>query len=372
VPNFPGLPNRGTSIPVAAFADALLHPGETLDFNGRTLTLPDLRMIYWAGGNPFHHAQDLGKVQAAWARAETVVVHEPWWTPTAQRADIVLPATTTAERNDIGGTSRDPYVVFMPRLVAPQGQARNDRDIFADLAARLGCREAFDEGLDEEGWLRRLWAQTEARGLREGVAVPTFDALRKAGFWQVPAPEGTEVMLSDFREDPDTHALPTPSGRIELYSATIAGFGYADQPGHPVFLAPQEWLGSAGEGELHLVTNQPAKQLHSQLWQTPAGMHGAPAPVQLNPDDAAARNIREGSVVRVFNGRGACRATAILDPSVRPGVVVMPTGAWFAPDARSGTERNGNPNVLTSDRRTSRIGQACAALSALVRVAPTD
>jgi len=370
VPNFPGLPNRGGAIPVAAFADALLHPGETLEFNGRTLTLPDLRMIYWAGGNPFHHAQDLGKVEAAWARAETVVVHEPWWTPTAKRADIVLPATTTAERNDIGGTSRDPYVVFMRQLIPPQGQARNDRDIFADLAERLECRSAFDEGLDEAGWLRRLWAQSEARGAREGVTVPSFDTLCDEGCWRVPSPEGTEVLLSDFRADPDVHALPTPSGRIELFSATVAGFRYADQPGHPVFRAPQEWLGAAHADELHLVTNQPEKQLHGQLWQTTAGMSGAPAPVRLNPTDAAARGIRQGAVVRVFNARGACRATAILDPGIRTGVVIMPTGAWFDPDDATGTEQNGNPNVLTSDRRTSRIGQACAALSALVRIAP--
>lgn len=370
VPNFPGLPNRGTAIPVAAFTDALLHPGAALEFNGRTLILPDLRMIYWAGGNPFHHAQDPGKVQAAWARAETVVVHEPWWTPTAKRADIVLPATTTAERNDIGGTSRDPYVVFMRQLIAPQGQARNDRDIFADLAGRLACRTAFDEGLDEEGWLRCLWVQTEARGLREGITVPSFDTLRDAGFWQVPAPEVAEVMLSDFRADPDANPLPTPSGRIELFSATIAGFGYADQPGHPVFRAPIEWLGAAQADELHLVTNQPAKQLHSQLWQTAAGMHAAPAPARLNPINAAARGITQGSVIRVFNARGACRATAQIDPGIRPGVVVMPTGAWFEPDAATDTERNGNPNVLTSDRRTSRLGQACAALSALVRIAP--
>lgn len=372
VPSMPSLPNRGTRIPVAAFADALLHPGETLEFNGRTLTLPDLRMIYWAGGNPFHHAQDLGKVQAAWARTETVVVHEPWWTATAKRADIVLPATTTAERNDIGGTSRDPHVVYMGQLVAPQGQARNDRDILGDLADRLGCRAAFDEGLDEEGWLRRLWSQSQARGTREGVQVPSFDTLRERRFWKVPPPEQPEVLLRGFRDAPDTEVLPTPSGRIELFSATIAGFCYAEEPGHPVFRAPVEWLGTASDDELHLITNQPEKQLHGQLWHTAAGMSGAPAPVLIGVADAAARGIRHGSQVRLFNTRGACRATAVIDPGVRKGVLVMPTGAWFDPDPDTGLERNGNPNVLTSDRRTSRLGQACAALSVLVRIAPAD
>ncbi|MBT9385945.1 molybdopterin-dependent oxidoreductase [Pseudooceanicola sp. CBS1P-1] len=370
VPTFPGLPNKGMSIPCAAFADALLHPGQPLDFNGRRITLPDLKLVYWAGGNPFHHAQDLTKVESAWACAETVIVHEPWWTPTARRADIVFPATTAAERNDIGGTSRDPNVVFMAQLVPPQGEARNDRDIFADLAERLGCRAAFDEGLDEEGWLRRMWALSQARGADQGLEVPDYDSFRAQGVWQVPPPETPEVMLDTFRADPDAAPLKTPSGRIELFSETIAGFDLADQPGHPVFHAPAEWLGAARPGEFHLVTNQPETQLHSQLWQTSSGMKGAPAPLRIHPGDAAAQGLEDGARVTLYNRRGKCLATLRLDPGVRPGVLVMPTGAWFDPDPRTGTERNGNPNVLTSDRRTSKLGQACAALSALVRIAP--
>ncbi|WP_207209491.1 molybdopterin-dependent oxidoreductase [Frigidibacter mobilis] len=368
VPTFPGLENRGMAIPAAAFAEAILHPGESLSFDGQDITLPDIRMIYWAGGNPFHHAQDLGKVEAAWARAETVIVNEPWWTPTALRADIVFPATTSAERADIGGTSRDRHVVYMAPLVAPQGEARNDRDIFAALAGRLGCRAAFDEGLDEEGWLRHLWTQSEARGHVEGIDVPSFEALREAGIWNVPPPDADEVLLSAFRADPVAQPLPTPTGRIMLHSDVIAGFSYPDHPGHPVFNAPVEWLGSVTEGEFHLVTNQPAKQLHSQLWQTTAGMSGAPAPVRIHPQDARAHGLKAGQIARLFNARGACLATVLPDPGLRQGVLVMPTGAWFDPDPDRSIERNGNPNVLTSDRRSSRLGQASAALSALVRI----
>lgn len=375
VPTLASLPNAGTAIPVAAVADALLFPGEPLDFNGKRITLPDIRMIYWAGGNPFHHAQDLGKLERGWVRAETVVVHEPWWTPTALRADIVLPATTSAERNDIGGTSRDPNVVFMQKIIEPQGQARNDRDIFAALADRLGCREAFDggpqnAGFDEQDWLKQMWAGTVKKGLSDGVEVPDYDSFRAMGVWPVPAPDHPEVMLAEFRDAPDQSPLPTPSGKIELFSQTIADFGYKDEPGHPVFRAPHEWLGTAAQGEFHLVTNQPEKQLHSQLWHTSAGMIGAPAPVRIHPDDAAAHNISDGQSVRVYNARGACKATARIDVGVRRSVLVMPTGAWFEPDALTGLEQNGNPNVLTADRRSSQLGQACAALSALARIEP--
>lgn len=368
VPSLPGLVNKGMSIPVAAWADAILHPGETLEFNGQRITLPDIRMIYWAGGNPFHHAQDLSKVQEAWSRAETIIVHEPWWTPTARRADIVFPATTTAERNDIGGTSRDHFVAFMRALVPPQGEARNDRDIFAALADRLGCRYTFDEGLSEDGWLRRMWAGSQARGVKEGIEVPDFESFRDMGLWPVPAPEGPEVLMEGFRADPKGNRLATPSGRIELFSQAIADFGYEETPGHPHFAPPVEWLGSAEEGQFHLVTNQPEKQLHSQLWHTHAGMSGAPAPLRINPTDMG--DMQAGDTVRLWNDRGSCLATLRPDTGVRRGVLVMPTGGWFDPDPQTGIERNGNPNVLTSDRRTSRLGQASAALSALVRIEP--
>ncbi len=366
VPSMPGLPNSGgMAIPVASFAEAFLNPGKEIAFNGRTVRYPNVRLVYWAGGNPFHHAQDLGRVEEAWQRPETVIVHEPWWTPAALRADIVLPATTTMERNDIGGTSRDPHVFAMPKLIEPVGEARNDFDIFCALADRLGCRAAYDEGLDEAGWLKRLWHGSEERGSREGVVVPDFEMLWAQGMWSVPLPDEPEVLLSDFRTDPDAHPLATPSGRIELYSETIAGFAYDDCPPHATWLEPAEWLGAAAEDELHLVTNQPAKQLHSQLYQ--AHEKAGPARVRINPQDAEKRRISEGQRVRLWNARGSCLGLAHIDDSLRPGVLVMPTGAWFEPGA-DGVEQNGNPNVLTADRRTSKLAQACAALSALVRI----
>ncbi|NJN18603.1 MAG: molybdopterin-dependent oxidoreductase, partial [Oscillochloris sp.] len=103
----------GLYIPVARVTDMLETPGGVCEYNGRAITYPDTRMIYWAGGNPFHHHQDLNRLLRAWARAETIVVHEPWWTTLARHADIVLPATTTLERNDIGASSRDRHVMAM-------------------------------------------------------------------------------------------------------------------------------------------------------------------------------------------------------------------------------------------------------------------
>lgn len=372
IPTFEGLPNPAkSSVPVATLIDTLSRPGEAIAFNGKDVTFPDIRLVYWAGGNPFHHAQDLFQLEQAWQRPETIIVHEPWWTPTAQRADIVFPATTTLERNDIGGSSRDPFVFAMPKLIEPVGEARNDFDIFADLGQRLGCRNEFDEGLSEDAWLRRLWDKTVVKGERDGVAVPDFETFWGKGYFSVPEPETPEVLLDSFRADPGANPLGTPSGKIELFSARVDAFGYADCPGHPVWLEPKEWLGNAVDGELHLVTNQPAKRLHSQLF--PVGEDGAIEEVQINSADAGARGIATGDIVRLENERGACRARALVTDGVRKGVIIMATGAWFVPDAReSRLEINGNPNVLTANRQTSSLGQACAALSALVRLLPDE
>ena len=369
VPASPSLPNPANSaIPVARVIDMLERPGSTIPFDGRMVTLPHARLVYWAGGNPFHHVQDLNRAARAWARPETVIVHEPWWTPTAKRADIVLPATSFAERNDIGGNSRDPYVFAMPKLIEPVALARDDWLIFAELAERLGSASRFTEGLDETGWLRRLWASTEARARAEGLAAPTFDEFRARGHWAVPAPETAQVLLEGFRADPENRPLATPSGRIELFSRTIACLELADCPGHPAWLPPEEWLGAAAQDELHLVTRQPANRLHSQLDQIASGGSG-PEAVTINPEDAARRGIAAGDIVVLENARGRCLATAVLDPGLRPGVALMATGAWWQPDPVDLLlDRAGNPNVLCADRPTSGLTQACAALSALVRL----
>ncbi|MBV8525687.1 MAG: molybdopterin-dependent oxidoreductase, partial [Acetobacteraceae bacterium] len=91
-------------IPVARIADMLLNPGGEYRYNGRTLTYPDIRVVYWAGGNPFHHHQDLDRLREAFARPDTVVVHDLAWTATARHADFVLPCTMTLEREDIGNS----------------------------------------------------------------------------------------------------------------------------------------------------------------------------------------------------------------------------------------------------------------------------
>jgi len=364
-------------IPVARVADMLLHPGEPFDFDGRTLRYPDIRLVYWCGGNPFHHHQDLGRLRRALARPETIVVHDPFWTPMARHADIVLPATLTLERNDIGGSPNDPCLVAMHQAVAPHSQARSEYAIFSDVAVALGVGERFTEGRDEMGWLRRLYeVWREKVVVAGGPPVPEFDEFWATGFLEVPAAETEPMLFADFRADPVRAPLGTPSGRIEIFSAKVAGFGYKDCPGHPAWLEPSEWLGSplAARYPLVLVANNPTSRLHSQLdvgaFSQSTKVQGR-EPIRIHPTDAAERGIEDGEIVRVWNDRGSCLAGAVVTATVRSGVVQLSTGAWYDPLDPADPNAlcvHGNPNVLTFDRGTSRLGQGCAGQHALVEV----
>lgn len=370
----------GSFIPVARIVDMLLKPGEKYDFNGKQRTYPDTKLVYWCGGNPFHHHQDINRLIEGWRRPETIIVNEPWWTATARHADIVLPATTTLERNDIGASSRDRFIMAMEKAVDPVGGARNDFDIFSELSERLGFRSTFTEDRDEKEWLRHLYDVSRQQAAKSKVELPDFDEFWEQGHVEIAEPGKPHVVYSEFRDDPEKHALQTPSGLIEIFSETIDGFGYDDCPGHPVWLEPVEWLGAeeAKRHPLHLMSNQPDSRLHAQMdcgTVSGASKISGREPVTLNTGDATARGIKAGDIVRVFNDRGETLAGAVLSDGVMPGVIRLATGAWYDPaePGRIGTlDKHGNPNMLTLDRGTSKLGQGPVAHSTLVEVARYD
>jgi biotin/methionine sulfoxide reductase len=364
-------------IPVARIADMLEHPGAPFDYNGRRWQYPDIRLVYWAGGNPFHHHQDLNRLARAWRRPQTIVVHEQVWNAHAKMADIVLPATSVLERDDIGFGTLDSLLVAMKAIDPPPGEARDDYAIFSALARRLGCDATFTEGLDARGWIERLYAKWVDDMAGRGYACPSFEDFWADGAIALPRPARPGQMFDAFRADPVGRALRTPSGRIELYSPAVAGFGYDDCPGHPTWFAPAEWLGApaAARHPLHLLSDQPSTKLHSQLDFSAYSLGRKIAgrePVLMHPRDAAARGIADGDVVRVFNDRGACLAGARVTDEMMPGVVKLSTGAWWDPDRPGESDalcRHGNANVLTRDAGASRLSQGCTAQSCLVEIA---
>ncbi|MDT5278889.1 MAG: biotin/methionine sulfoxide reductase [Mycobacterium sp.] len=373
LPALPQGANRvQTFIPVAAITDMLLHPGEPFDYNGLRLTYPDIKLVYWAGGNPFHHHQNISRLRRALRRVDTVVVHDPYWTAMAKHADIVVPSTTAFERDDYSGSRNDPLLMAMPKLAEPYAQSRDDYTTFTELAEVLGFGDQFTEGRTARQWLAHLYDKWAAE---LDFAVPTFDEFWRQGRLRLPTEDGL-TLLADFRDDPESHRLNTPSGRIEIFSEDIDGFRYDDCAGHPKWYEPTEWLGGprAARYPLHLLANQPATRLHSQLdigATSPSSKVQGREPIRMHPCDAAARSLVDGDVVRVFNDRGACLAGVVVDDRLRPDVVQLSTGAWYDPADAADPDAmcvHGNPNVLTDDIGTSSLARGCTGAHVLVQV----
>lgn len=142
-------------------------------------------------------------------------------------------------------TPRDPYIVAMDAVVAPDAQARDDYTIFGNLSCRLGVETAFTDGRSSAEWLQWLYDESRKKAEALGVDLPSYAA---------------------FRMDPDGAPLQTPNGRIEIASEIIASFRNRDLLAHPAWYPPTEWLGSIRKQyPIHLISGQPAEKLHSQL-----------------------------------------------------------------------------------------------------------
>ncbi|GAB2713341.1 trimethylamine-N-oxide reductase TorA [Halomonas garicola] len=359
-----------TMIPVARFVETLLNPGETMQFNGNEIKLPLVKLAYWAGGNPFAHHQDRNEMLRAWRELDTFIVHDFQWTATARHADIVLPTTTSYERNDIEqlGDYALSHVVAMKKIVEPQFEARSDFDIFADIADKMGKGYEFTEGRSEMDWIRGFYEGAKIEARAKGMEMPVFDV-----FWESNEPLGFPlkdeqkyfVRHEAFREDPILNALGTATGKFEIYSRAIAEYDYDDCPPHPTWLEPIERLdGPTTRYPLSIASNHPRGRLHSQICGTSFretyAVQGR-EPCWLNPRDAEERDIKDGDVVRVFNDRGQLLAGAVVTEDIMPGVIRVQEGGWFDPvdPTEIGSLCSyGDVNVLTPGIATSKLAQA--------------
>lgn len=253
-----------------------------------------------------------------------------------------------------------------------------DFDIMRGLAQRLDVTEAFTEGLDEMGWVRRIYEETRTAINARGGDMPPFDTFWETGNVEVPEVQ-LEPAMARFRADPEAHPLRTESGKLVLYSQTLAACAYPDCPPHPTWLEPPEWLGSVRRSDFpfHLLSAQPNGRLHSQLdWgrvsqsEKQAGREA----LTVNPDDAARLGIKDGDTALVRNGRGRCLAGVRVSSDIRPGVAILPTGAWWNPieTADGSLCIAGNANVLTLDVPASAFSGGCAAHTCLVAIERYD
>lgn len=382
------------AIPVARIADMLLNPNKTIEHNGKKITYSDIDFIYWVGGNPFVHHQDLKALRKAWQKPSTIVMNEIYWTPSAKMADIVLPVTSLYERDDISmsGDYSNYSIVPMKPAVNKYEESKDDIEIFYELlkyyafyfstqnnkdenyAATLAkkLQNAYlDNAKNSFELVEKYYSQALAR---TSLELPNFQA-----FWQENKAlefEATQdsfefVRFADFIDDPILNPLGTPSGLIEIYSTTIEKMNYDDCKAHPMWFEPIEYLANTSNpSSFHLLSPHPSHRLHSQLCHTSLKdtytIKGH-EPCLMNPEDAKELNIKDGDLIELSNERGSVIAGAKLDEGVLNKVVVLAEGAWYDPD-ENGNCKYGCPNVLTLDLPTSKLANGNISHTALVNV----
>jgi anaerobic dimethyl sulfoxide reductase subunit A len=297
----------------------------------------DIKLVYSVAGDLFNQLPNVNRIVRAAERLEFMVVHDHFVTPTARYADVLLPATTFWERNDVhtpwAGAGH--YAIFMHQAIEPVAECRNDLDVCTELAARLGIEDYNDR--TEEQWLRELTRE----------AIDDFDTFRERGLARLPAPEDAVAFAREIR-DPERHPFSTPSGKIEIYSQTLAAnpdpYGLGPIPPIPT------WIPHGGDARhpLRLVTPKSRARTHSIHDNQPILARADRNDVWIHPADAAARGIADGQPARVFNDRGETVLPAHVTERIAPGVISIREGAWFTPDA-TGRDTRGCANVLTPD-----------------------
>ncbi len=358
-------------IPISRAIDALLEPGKEIDFNGAKVKLPPYKMGVFIGHNQWHRQQQRNRMKEAYHRLETVVAIDYNWTATCRFADIVLPACTPFERNDLDayGSYSNRGVLAMHKLVDPLFNSRPDFAIFSALCRRFNRENEYTRGMNEMQWIKHLYNECVAENMLKDMPMPPFAEFWEKGYHLFPEGEPW-VRHASFRDDPEVNALGTPSGFIEIFSRKIEGYGYADCKGHPIWMEKTE-RSHGGPGSdrfpLWLQSVHPDNRLHSQLCESEPlretyAIQGR-EPIFMSPEDAAARGIAHGDIVRVFNDRGQLLAGAHVSDNFPSGVVRIQEGAWYGPTGPEigALDTYGDPNTLTLDIGTSSLAQAPSA-----------
>ena len=350
--------NKPRTINMSALGDALTGYQRVQKANVKgapTETLkpldPPVKAIYVYNSNPAAIAPDSGKVLAGFAREDLFcVVHEIFQTDTADYADILLPATTQLEQFDIHRAYGHLYVLVNNPAIAPLGEAKPNTEVFRLLAERLGFNDPCFRDSDEE--MARQALQTDHPRM-QGISL---DELKAKGWQRLNVP----ARFAPFAEG----GFPTPSGKCEFFSETLAKQGYDPLP---TYIAPRESVldapALAKQYPLAVISPPAHNFLNSSFANLPSFLKAEKEPwLDIHPTDADARGINDRDRVRIFNDRGAFTATARVTDKARPGVVVA-LSVWWKKLTRDGT----NANDVTGQGLTD-LGGGATFYDALVEV----
>jgi anaerobic selenocysteine-containing dehydrogenase len=350
--------NNPRTINMSAIGDALLGyqrvqelsvkdaPAETLEPLD-----PPVRAIYVYNSNPVAIAPDSRRVIAGFKREDLfTVVHEIFQTDTADYADILLPATTQLEHFDIHKAYGHIYMLINKPAIEPLGEAKPNSEVFRLLAERMGFTEDCFNDSDEEIARQAInYDHPRMRGM-------TFEELKERGWMRLSVPE----KFAPFAEG----GFPTPSGKCEFFSETLAKRGLDPLP---TYIPPRESAQTAPElakkYPLAIISPPAHNFLNSSFANLPTFVKAEKEPhLEIHPSDAAERDIKDGDRVRVFNDRGEFKLRARVSEKARPGVVVALSVWW-----KKLTSDGCNANDVTSQGLTD-LGAGATFYDVLVEV----
>ena len=313
---------------------------------------PPVRATIVYNNNPVAVCPDSSKVIAGFAREDLfTVVMDSFLTDTADYADIVLPATTQLEHVDIHKSYGHLYVLANNQAIAPLGESLPNIEVFRRLAQRMGFEDACFRDSDDD-----VARQALASG-HKNLGGIDWDGLKERGWQRLAVPE----RFAPFAEG----GFATPSGKCEFYSEALARQGVDPLPFYnPPAESPDSNPALARRYPLSFISPPRRNFLNSSFANLPRFREDdRPPEIEMHPQDAAARGIRDGDAVRVFNDRGAFAAVARVNGKPRLGLVVALSVWWkkFAPDGR-------NANDVTS-QRIADLGGAATFYDCLVEVA---
>lgn len=300
-----------------------------------------IQALFIYNSNPAAVAPDGNKVLAGLAREDLfTVVHDIFITDTARYADIVLPATTQPEHDDIHRSYGHYDIVLNRRAIDPVGESLANTEVFRRLAKLMGlsdpCLSESDESMIAHAF---DWNHPTLAG-------QDFESLERDGFLRLNYPK-KDGFITPFLNG----SFGTPSGKCEFYSETLAKRGLDPLPN---YAPPHEGDESELANEYPLSLNTPpARNFMNSTFANIAELakpHGAPT-LQIHPTDAARRGISDGVRVKAWNRRGDMKLAAKITEDTRQGVATILWGHW-----RDHPGADGFVNDLTSQALTD-LGQ---------------
>jgi len=360
-----GTPGGGlaysTSGTVKWDAEAVNHwsecppPARTVNMNRLGAALlgevagPPIKSLFVFGANPATSSPNAGKIVEGLRREDLfTVVHELFMTDTADYADIVLPATSQLEQVDLHKAYGHTVLSYNQPAIPPLGESKSNWDVMRLLAKAMG----FDEP-----WLRQDAGEVINEILTATAA--NNPALKNITLEYLKSKGAVSLKLESTTPFADLH-FPTPSGKVALYSQTIADAGLDPLPGWVAVAddasPPNDSTNSA---PLNLLTGASHHFVSSSLANQTSLLEKEKTPfVEIHPSDAATRNILDGDIVIIENNRGWCKLRAVITDVVRPGVLVSPKGRWAKLDPLRNDNEGRNVNWTTSDELGDMAGQS--------------